>query len=130
MRSQLFVWLIAMVALGLSFCAFFPRPNFISKASMASSSSPSPSSTSSSSSSSSSSWSTIWLHGLGDNGPNNAPLRHGFGFSDMKWNFPSAPSQPVSCNSKLIKIDTYNTKNSNTFLKLFLSFSFLPVDIG
>ncbi|MCO5607932.1 hypothetical protein L7F22_062134 [Adiantum nelumboides] len=44
------------------------------------------------------SWATIWLHGLGDNGPNNAPIQKFFNFPNMKWHFPSAPFQPVSCN--------------------------------
>eukprot|EP00250_Pteridium_aquilinum_P019782 c24568_g1_i2 orf=114-788(+) len=50
------------------------------------------------SSSSTPSWATIWLHGLGDNGPNNAPIQNFFSFPNMKWHFPTAPSQPVSCN--------------------------------
>lgn len=50
---------------------------------------------------SSSSMACIWLHGLGDNGPNNAPLQYSFSspeFRNIKWRFPSAPSQRVTCN--------------------------------
>lgn len=43
----------------------------------------------------------IWLHGLGDSGPNNMPIRNFFSapeFASTKWLFPSAPSRPVTCN--------------------------------
>nr|ABK21089.1 unknown [Picea sitchensis] len=43
----------------------------------------------------------LWLHGLGDSGPNNMPIRSFFSaaeFANTKWLFPSAPSQPVTCN--------------------------------
>ncbi|ERM96958.1 probable carboxylesterase Os04g0669500 isoform X1 [Amborella trichopoda] len=44
----------------------------------------------------------LWLHGLGDNGPANVPIKSFFSsipeFSHTKWLFPSAPSVPVSCN--------------------------------
>ncbi|XP_020582756.1 probable carboxylesterase Os04g0669500 isoform X3 [Phalaenopsis equestris] len=43
----------------------------------------------------------IWLHGLGDSGPANEPIRTFFTsseFSNTKWSFPSASPSPVSCN--------------------------------
>ncbi|CAN4126938.1 unnamed protein product [Withania somnifera] len=43
----------------------------------------------------------LWLHGLGDSGPANEPIRTLFTspkFKDTKWSFPSAPSNPVTCN--------------------------------
>lgn len=43
----------------------------------------------------------LWLHGLGDSGPANEPIRTFFSspeFRNTKWSFPSAPSSPVSCN--------------------------------
>ncbi|GLJ12968.1 hypothetical protein SUGI_0201720 [Cryptomeria japonica] len=44
----------------------------------------------------------LWLHGLGDSGPNNVPIRNFFSapeFVNTKWLFPSAPSQRVTCNN-------------------------------
>ncbi|KAL1201717.1 putative carboxylesterase SOBER1-like [Cardamine amara subsp. amara] len=43
----------------------------------------------------------LWLHGLGDSGPANEPIKTVFKspeFKNTKWLFPSAPSNPVSCN--------------------------------
>lgn len=43
----------------------------------------------------------LWLHGLGDSGPANEPIRTLFTSPDFKntfWSFPSAPSVPVTCN--------------------------------
>nr|XP_043610922.1 probable carboxylesterase SOBER1-like [Erigeron canadensis] len=43
----------------------------------------------------------LWLHGLGDSGPANEPIKSLFTspqFKNTSWSFPSAPSQPVSCN--------------------------------
>uniref|UniRef100_I1MR14 Phospholipase/carboxylesterase/thioesterase domain-containing protein n=1 Tax=Glycine max TaxID=3847 RepID=I1MR14_SOYBN len=43
----------------------------------------------------------LWLHGLGDSGPANEPIKTLFTssqFRDTKWSFPSAPSAPVTCN--------------------------------
>ncbi|XP_010943226.1 probable carboxylesterase Os04g0669500 [Elaeis guineensis] len=43
----------------------------------------------------------LWLHGLGDSGPANEPIRTFFTFPEFKhtkWSFPSAPHAPVSCN--------------------------------
>lgn len=43
----------------------------------------------------------LWLHGLGDSGPANEPIRTLFTspeFKLTKWSFPSAPSNPVTCN--------------------------------
>ncbi|KAM0832313.1 hypothetical protein ACQ4PT_064992 [Festuca glaucescens] len=44
----------------------------------------------------------LWLHGLGDSGPANEPIRTFFTapeFRLTKWAFPSAPNAPVSCNN-------------------------------
>ncbi|XP_006652993.3 probable carboxylesterase Os04g0669500 [Oryza brachyantha] len=43
----------------------------------------------------------LWLHGLGDSGPANEPIRTFFSapeFRLTKWAFPSAPNSPVTCN--------------------------------
>ncbi|XP_068645050.1 probable carboxylesterase SOBER1-like isoform X2 [Aristolochia californica] len=43
----------------------------------------------------------LWLHGLGDSGPANEPIRTFFSspqFRNTVWSFPSAPSTPVTCN--------------------------------
>ncbi|XP_042519873.1 probable carboxylesterase SOBER1-like [Macadamia integrifolia] len=43
----------------------------------------------------------LWLHGLGDSGPANEPIKNFFTspqFRNTTWSFPSAPSRPVSCN--------------------------------
>ncbi|XP_058070808.1 probable carboxylesterase Os04g0669500 isoform X2 [Magnolia sinica] len=43
----------------------------------------------------------LWLHGLGDSGPANEPIKTFFSspeFKNTTWAFPSAPSNPVSCN--------------------------------
>ncbi|KAF8660369.1 hypothetical protein HU200_057951 [Digitaria exilis] len=43
----------------------------------------------------------LWLHGLGDSGPANEPIRNLFSapeFRLTKSSFPSAPRSPVSCN--------------------------------
>ncbi|KAG8385800.1 hypothetical protein BUALT_Bualt03G0082900 [Buddleja alternifolia] len=43
----------------------------------------------------------LWLHGLGDSGPANEPIKSLFTspeFRNTKWAFPSAPSNPVTCN--------------------------------
>ncbi|KAL6990704.1 lysophospholipase [Sarracenia purpurea var. burkii] len=43
----------------------------------------------------------LWLHGLGDSGPANEPIKMFFTspqFRNTVWSFPSAPSQPVTCN--------------------------------
>lgn len=47
----------------------------------------------------------LWLHGLGDSGPANEPIKTFFTsppFRNTKWSFPSAPSNPVTCNCKLL----------------------------
>ncbi|MED6118614.1 hypothetical protein PIB30_004218 [Stylosanthes scabra] len=68
---------------------------------------PSHTSSSFSTMSSSSSSSTVarsfvlWLHGLGDSGPANEPIKNLFTsphFRNTKWLFPSAPDAPVTCN--------------------------------
>ncbi|RZC46158.1 hypothetical protein C5167_039106 [Papaver somniferum] len=44
----------------------------------------------------------LWLHGLGDSGPANEPIRSFFTspeFRNTKWLFPSASPNPVSCNN-------------------------------
>ncbi|KAK9084729.1 hypothetical protein Sjap_025140 [Stephania japonica] len=43
----------------------------------------------------------LWLHGLGDSGPANEPIKTFFTspeFRNTTWAFPSAPSNPVTCN--------------------------------
>ncbi|KAL8259307.1 hypothetical protein R6Q59_027260 [Mikania micrantha] len=43
----------------------------------------------------------LWLHGLGDSGPANEPIKTAFTsprFANTRWSFPSAPFQPVTCN--------------------------------
>ncbi|KAL5066353.1 hypothetical protein RYX36_028090 [Vicia faba] len=43
----------------------------------------------------------LWLHGLGDSGPANEPIKTLFTspqFRNTKWSFPSAPHAPVTCN--------------------------------
>lgn len=43
----------------------------------------------------------VWLHGLGDSGPANEPIKTFFTspeFRNTIWSFPSAPSNPVTCN--------------------------------
>lgn len=50
----------------------------------------------------------LWLHGLGDSGPANEPIKSLFTspqFKNTKWSFPSAPSSPVTCNCKYIVVD-------------------------
>ncbi|KAJ0791621.1 putative phospholipase/carboxylesterase/thioesterase, alpha/Beta hydrolase [Helianthus annuus] len=45
----------------------------------------------------------LWLHGLGDSGPANEPIKSVFSspqLANTRWSFPSAPFQPVTCNSK------------------------------
>lgn len=47
----------------------------------------------------------LWLHGLGDSGPANEPIKTLFispHFKNTKWSFPSAPSSPVTCNCKYL----------------------------
>ncbi|CAN8325580.1 unnamed protein product [Cochlearia groenlandica] len=44
----------------------------------------------------------LWLHGLGDSGPANEPIKSEFKSSELsntKWLFPSAPFNPVTCNN-------------------------------
>ncbi|KAL5840310.1 hypothetical protein ACOSQ3_012969 [Xanthoceras sorbifolium] len=43
----------------------------------------------------------LWLHGLGDSGPANEPIKTLFTspeFKLTKWSFPTAPNNPVTCN--------------------------------
>lgn len=47
----------------------------------------------------------LWLHGLGDSGPANEPMKNLFTspqFINTKWLFPSAPRSPVTCNDGAI----------------------------
>jgi len=49
----------------------------------------------------------LWLHGLGDSGPANEPIKTLFTspqFRSTKWSFPSAPHAPVTCNCMYIII--------------------------
>ncbi|MFS7905000.1 putative carboxylesterase [Helianthus anomalus] len=44
----------------------------------------------------------LWLHGLGDSGPANEPIKSVFSspqLANTRWSFPSAPFQPVTCNN-------------------------------
>ncbi|XP_047311168.1 probable carboxylesterase SOBER1-like [Impatiens glandulifera] len=44
----------------------------------------------------------LWLHGLGDSGPANEPIKTFFSsreFRNSVWSFPSAPSNRVTCNN-------------------------------
>ncbi|KAK2997286.1 hypothetical protein RJ639_026589 [Escallonia herrerae] len=44
----------------------------------------------------------LWLHGLGDSGPANEPIKTLFTSPEFKrttWSFPSAPFNPVTCNN-------------------------------
>lgn len=50
----------------------------------------------------------LWLHGLGDSGPANEPIKTFFKspeFRNTVWSFPSAPSNPVTCNCKYFTVD-------------------------
>lgn len=52
----------------------------------------------------------LWLHGLGDSGPANEPIKTLFTspeFRNTLWSFPSAPSNPVSCNCKFFHHQIY-----------------------
>ena len=47
----------------------------------------------------------LWLHGLGDSGPANEPIKSLFTSPEFKrtsWSFPSAPNNPVTCNCKFL----------------------------
>uniref|UniRef100_A0A7N0UIX5 Phospholipase/carboxylesterase/thioesterase domain-containing protein n=1 Tax=Kalanchoe fedtschenkoi TaxID=63787 RepID=A0A7N0UIX5_KALFE len=47
----------------------------------------------------------LWLHGLGDSGPANEPIKTMFRspeFRNAVWSFPSAPNNPVSCNRGMV----------------------------
>lgn len=87
---------ITLLSTSILFLLFFP------KKSINPSSSPQPLQRDSSSSSMSRARSfVLWLHGLGDSGPANEPIKTLFTspeFRDTKWSFPSAPSAPVTCN--------------------------------
>ncbi|KAK9227744.1 hypothetical protein WN943_012800 [Citrus x changshan-huyou] len=53
----------------------------------------------------------LWLHGLGDSGPANEPIKTLFTspeFKLTKWSFPSAPNNPVTCNYNLSYMDLSN----------------------
>lgn len=52
----------------------------------------------------------LWLHGLGDSGPANEPIKTLFTssqFKNTKWSFPSAPSSPVTCNCKYMSLSLF-----------------------
>lgn len=52
----------------------------------------------------------LWLHGLGDSGPANEPIKTLFNSTEFRntvWSFPSAPSNPVTCNCKSLKLKFY-----------------------
>lgn len=47
----------------------------------------------------------LWLHGLGDSGPANEPIKTFFSspeFRNSVWSFPSAPYSPVTCNRGMV----------------------------
>ncbi|KAF3335147.1 hypothetical protein FCM35_KLT19654 [Carex littledalei] len=47
----------------------------------------------------------LWLHGLGDSGTANEPIKDQFtapALAGTKWAFPTAPSAPVTCNNGAI----------------------------
>ncbi|KAJ3678423.1 hypothetical protein LUZ60_002226 [Juncus effusus] len=47
----------------------------------------------------------LWLHGLGDSGRANEPLKDQFSIPELagaRWSFPTAPSAPVTCNQGMI----------------------------
>ena len=46
----------------------------------------------------------LWLHGRGDSGPANEPIKMYFTspeFDNTRWCFPSAPNRPVTCAREL-----------------------------
>ncbi|KAJ0808717.1 putative palmitoyl-protein hydrolase [Helianthus annuus] len=46
----------------------------------------------------------LWLHGLGDSGPANEPIKSvvtSRQLANTRWSFPSAPVQPVMCNRNM-----------------------------
>lgn len=52
----------------------------------------------------------LWLHGLGDSGPANEPIKTLFNSTEFRntvWSFPSAPSNPVTCNCKSLNLKFY-----------------------
>lgn len=72
----------------------------------------------------------LWLHGLGDSGPANEPIKTFFTspeFNIAKWSFPSAPANPVSCNDghvmpswfdiHEIPVTSHSPKDENGVLK-------------
>ncbi|KAG6418991.1 hypothetical protein SASPL_121199 [Salvia splendens] len=47
----------------------------------------------------------LWLHGLGDSGPANEPIKTFFTsavFANTKWSFPSAPNNPLSVDGSVM----------------------------
>ena len=70
----------------------------------------------------------LWLHGLGDSGPANEPIKTLFTspeFRDTKWSFPSAPSAPVTCNcmssllypiQQIVDVVFFSSLHGNYFL--------------
>ncbi|XP_057960984.1 probable carboxylesterase SOBER1-like [Malania oleifera] len=72
----------------------------------------------------------LWLHGLGDSGPANEPIKSLFTspeFRNTVWSFPSAPWNPVTCNHGAvmpswfdiheIPITSNSPKDENSLLK-------------
>lgn len=68
----------------------------------------------------------LWLHGLGDSGPANEPIKTFFTsavFANTKWSFPSAPSNPVTCNCKSSRFALIVfSLPANLFLLRFVNF--------
>ncbi|KAL9273246.1 putative carboxylesterase SOBER1-like [Drosera capensis] len=53
----------------------------------------------------------LWLHGLGDSGPANEPIKSLFSsheFNGTKWGFPSAPLSPVTCNYGAVMLSWFD----------------------
>lgn len=65
----------------------------------------------------------LWLHGLGDSGAANEPIKTYFSspqFKNARWSFPSAPSQPVTCNCKLTLLSPFSYYMFHSSLLLLL----------
>ncbi|CAM8921443.1 unnamed protein product [Rhodiola kirilowii] len=56
----------------------------------------------------------LWLHGLGDSGPANEPIKTMFKspkFKNTVWSFPSAPNSPVTCNRGMVMPSWFDIHN-------------------
>ncbi|KAK7840053.1 putative carboxylesterase sober1-like [Quercus suber] len=62
----------------------------------------------------------VWLHGLGDSGPANEPIKSLFTspeFKNTTWSFPSAPSNSVTCNNYFADMNQNSPKDESGVLK-------------